>query len=316
MNYILYGEQYPMIKKKLKKILVERLGEPDDFNVSKFDMENADPEDAIMDAEMLPLGYERKVVIFDNVKFLSKGADKELASRIADLVAISNDSIDIILIVRADSIDDKSPIVTNVKATGEILNFVNLKKEDWPIYVRKYFKDRNVKIDEDAVDELIVRTNSDLNRFINEADKLILYKNNISLVDITLMVSKPIEDDAFAISNALFKGDNATAISIYRDLQLLGSKSTDTLIPLLASQFRFASEVFYLYEKGLDYNEIASELACNPFRVKITLQNRRFLKRRSIAHALDDLYYLDEKIKSGQIDRFYGLELFLINFPN
>ena len=32
--------------------------------------------------------------------------------------------------------------------------------------------------------------------------------------------------------------------------------------------------------------------------------------------ALEDLYKLDFEIKSGQIDRFYGFELFLINFPN
>ena len=37
------------------------------------------------------------------------------------------------------------------------------------------------------------------------------------------------------------------------------------------------------------------------------------MSRRQIAHALDDLYYLDYQIKSGQINRFYGLELFLIN---
>ena len=30
----------------------------------------------------------------------------------------------------------------------------------------------------------------------------------------------------------------------------------------------------------------------------------------------DKLYNLDLQIKSGQIDRSYGLELFLINFPN
>lgn len=316
MNYILYGEQYPMIKKKLKKLLTERLITPDDFNVAKFDMDDVDPNEAIMDAEMLPLGYDRKAIIFDNVKFLSKGADKEIVQSICDLVAIPNEAIDIYFIVRAETIDDKNPIVATIKANGEIFNFVNLKKEDWPVFAKKYFKDRDVNIDSDALEELIVRVNGDLNRFINEANKLILYKNNLSIMDITLMVSKPLEDDAFSMSNALFKGDNATALSIFRDLQLLGSRATDSLVPMLGSQFRFISEVCYLYQKGLDKDEIATELACNPFRVKIALQNRRYLSRRDIAHVLDDLYYLDYQIKSGQIDRFYGFELFLINFPN
>ncbi len=316
MNYILYGEQYPMIKKKLKKLLKERLGTPDDFNVAKFDMDDVDPNEAIMDAQMLPLGYDRKAVIFDNVKFLSKGADKDVVQAVNELVSMPNDAIDVYLIVRNESIDDKNPIVTTIKANGEIFNFVNLKKEDWPIFAKKYFKDRGVNIDQDALDELILRVNNDLNRFINEANKLILYKNNLSIMDITLMVSKPIEDNAFEMSNALFRGDNALALSIFRDLQLLGSRATDSLIPMLGTQFRFISEVCYLYQKGLDKDEIANELGCNPFRVKIALQNRRYLSRRDIAHVLDDLYYLDYQIKSGQIDRFYGFELFLINFTN
>ena len=48
MNYILYGEQSPMIKKRLKKILTERLGEVDDFNVVRFDLDE-DEIDAVID---------------------------------------------------------------------------------------------------------------------------------------------------------------------------------------------------------------------------------------------------------------------------
>ena len=66
-----------MIKKRLDKVLKERLGEIDDFNVSKYDLENANLDEAIDDAYALPLGYDRKAVIFDNVTFISKGAKKE-----------------------------------------------------------------------------------------------------------------------------------------------------------------------------------------------------------------------------------------------
>ena len=143
-----------------------------------------------------------------------------------------------------------------------------------------------------------------------------LYKDHITLVDVTLMVAKPIEDDVFQISNALFRGDNAAAIDIYRDLQKLGSRATDTLLPMLGNQFRFISQVGFLYEKGFSVSEIAQELKANEYRVKISLGNYHKLSRTRIARALDTLYNLDVKIKSGQIDRFYGFELFLINFPN
>ncbi len=305
-----------MIKKRLDKILKDRLGEIDDFNVSKYDLENANLDDAIDDAYALPLGYDRKAVIFDNVTFISKGAKKEDVKKVMELISIPNDDIDLLFIIREEDVDKKSPIYELVEKDGHVYNLMDLSKDDWDKYVRKYFSDRDVKIDNDAVSELILRVDGDLNRFINEADKLCLYKKEIKLVDVVLMVAKPLEDNAFEMCNALLRGDNAIALSIYRDLKMLGSRATDSLIPLLSSQFRFISQVFYLYAKGFDANEITNELKANRYRVIQSLKLRSHLKFSDIFHALDDLYNLDLNIKSGQVDRFYGFELFLINFPN
>lgn len=305
-----------MIKKRLDKVLKERLGEIDDFNVSKYDLENANLDEAIDDAYALPLGYDRKAVIFDNVTFISKGAKKEDVKKVVELVSVPDDSIDLFFVVRDENVDKKSPIYEIVEKEGRIYDFVDLSKDDWTKYAKKYFNDREIQIDEDALNELVFRVNGDLNRFINEADKLCLYKNNIKLVDVVLLVAKPLEDNAFEMSNALLRGDNAIALSIYRDLKMLGSRATDSLIPLLSNQFRFMSQVFYLYAKGLDVDEIANELKANRYRVSITLKLRSHLKLSDISNALNNLYDLDLKIKSGQIDRFYGFELFLINFPN
>lgn len=316
MNYILYGEQYPMIKKRLGKILKERLVDVDDFNVVKFEYSLDKVDEIIDEASMLPLGYDSKAVVIDNASFLENKGNKEASEKFASLIENSSDSIDVIFILRNENLDDKNPVTKLIKEKGAIFQFLNLKKEEWPKYIAKYFKEKNVEIEPRAIDELALRVDGDLMRFINEADKLCLYKDHLTLTDITLMVNKPLEDDAFQITNALYRGDNATALSIFRDIRLLGSNSTDGLIPMLGSQFRFASQVMFLSSRGLDKSEIAKELNANEWRVKITLGNCKYLSRRQIAHALDDLYYLDYQIKSGQINRFYGLELFLINFPN
>lgn len=316
MNYILYGEQFPMIKKRLSKILKERLGEPDSFNVVKFDLDETDPNEIVSEAELLPLGYDRKAVIVDHCSFLGSGGNKELREIFTKLIQNSSDEIDLILIHRSATIDDKLPLVQEVKEKGQIFNFVNLKKDDWPVFIKKYFKDHNVEIEPAAVSELASRVDGDLYRFMNEAQKLALYKDKITVADVALMVSKPIEDDVFQISNALMRGDNATALSIYRDLRKIDYRATETLIPMLGTQFRFISQVCFLDEKGLEKGQIAKQLGTSEVRVSIALKNSRYLSRTMIAHALDDLYQLDYNIKSGQIDRYYGFELFLINFPN
>ena len=49
MNYILFGEQYPMIKKRLKRLLQERLGEINDLNYVKYNALEDDLNIAIND---------------------------------------------------------------------------------------------------------------------------------------------------------------------------------------------------------------------------------------------------------------------------
>jgi len=316
MNYILYGELYPMIRKHLNKILKERLGDVDDFNVTKIDLEESSLDEVAYEASSLPLGYDKKAVVVDGCNFLTKDVEKADEDKVLEILKESTDDIDLIFILRSEKIDNKGKIFNYIKENGQVFEFLNISKDEWPIYIRKFFKNKNVEITQEAINELSNRVDGDLARFINEADKLCLYKNSITLADVTLMVAKPLEDDAFQMSNALFRGENGVAISIYRDLKLLGQKFVDALVPMLASQFRFISQVCFLDSKGLDKDDIASELGVSPVRVKIALKNSRNISRKQIANALDKLYNLDLQIKSGQIDRSYGLELFLINFPN
>ena len=316
MNYILYGELYPMIRKHLNKILKERLGKVDDFNVTKLDYEETTIDEIAYEASTLPLGYEKKAVVVDNCTFLTKEADPKEEAKVLEILQKSLNEINLIFILRSEKVNKNGEIFNFIEENGQVFEFLNISKDEWPIYIRKYFKQKNVEITSEAINELSSRVDGDLTRFINEAEKLCLYKNSITLSDVALMVAKPLEDDAFQMSNALFRGDNGVAISIYRDLKLLGQKFVDALIPMLASQFRFISQVLFLDSKGLDKDEIAKELNVSPVRVKIALKNSRNIARKQIAGALDKLYNLDLQIKSGQIDRSYGLELFLINFPN
>ena len=316
MNFILYGEQYPMIKKRLGKILEERLGEPDSFNVVKFDLDDVEPEEIFAEAELLPLGYDRKCIVVDHATFLGNGAKKEIRDAFTNLIKNSSDEIDIILIHRNGTIDDKCELVKHVEEHGRIFNFKNLTKDDWPIYVRKFFADREIQIDNAAVDELIQRVDGDLYRFMNEAQKLALYKKKITVSDVALMVAKPLEDNVFQLSNALLRGDNESAVAIFRDLQKLDSRTIEALIPMLGTQFRFMSQVLFLKEKGLSEGLIAQQLGASIGRFKASMYNCKHFSRAKIAIVLDNLYQLDSQIKSGQIDRSYGFELFLINFPN
>ena len=99
MNYILCGELYPIIRKHLNKILKDRLGEPDNFNVVKLDFEESPVEEIIYEASSLPLGYEKKAVVVDNASFfalgfLSAAATTASSNRCFSVLLFLNQSVD------------------------------------------------------------------------------------------------------------------------------------------------------------------------------------------------------------------------------
>ena len=134
MNYILYGEQYPMIKKQLNKLLKEHLGEPDEFNVVKLDFEESSLEEIDYESSSLPLGYEKKAVIVDNSVFLLKDGKKDDCDRIVEILKNSTDEIAIIFILRSEKLNKKSDICKIIEKEGHIFEFLDIDKNDWPIY--------------------------------------------------------------------------------------------------------------------------------------------------------------------------------------
>lgn len=319
MIFILFGTQSLMINNRLGKLIKERLPVVDAFDYVAFDGTQVMVQDIVYECSLIPLGYDRKAVVVDNAYFLGKGSEKVKLEKDQDFkVFISylkqpNEQSDLFLCLNSPTIDDKSEIVKIIKEKGTIYELSDISKANWPEYVRRYFEKIGSSIDDDAVAELVIRVQGDANTFVNEANKLSLYTSHVRLEDVRKFVARPLEENAFAISNALCKGQNDTAISIYRDL-LVNNEEPVRLISLLANQFRMMSEAIYLYGTGLTNGEIAARLGINEYRIKLALDTRRWLTYENLLEDLDKLYQLDFKIKSGQVDRFYAFEMFLAGF--
>ena len=128
------------------------------------------------------------------------------------------------------------------------------------------------------------------------------------------MVTRKLEDNAFLLSNYLIEGRNTDALALFRDLRVSNVEPV-TLISQLANQFRLINEIrFLLRVKRLTQDEAAKELKIKPGRVYVLSKHLSLISEKAILKALDDLYELDYNIKSGQVDRFYAFELFLIEF--
>lgn len=103
---------------------------------------------------------------------------------------------------------------------------------------------------------------------------------------------------------------------LYKSLEIQFSKDIDpvSLISIFTNQLILLDKSLYLNKKGLSYGTIASELGENPYVVMKNLNNFKNVDRSLIKDALKKLYDLDRSIKHSEINKYYGFELFLINF--
>ncbi len=323
MIYLIYGNQGPSIKSKIRKTCEAFLGQekPDELNYIKLDGHNSVVQDAVDECKYVALGYEKKVVSLENCYFLLKPKPRNKIEsdqnydELLDYVTNNYQDNDacLILSVCSSSIDEKGALYKAIKEHANILQIVDPDEKGWNEYVKAYLNKHEVVIDRDAMMELAARTENDVGLFQNYVEILSLYTDHVRYKDVILMVNKPLEDNAFLIFNLLIDKRNAEAVNLFRDLLVKGFQPI-TLVNQLAGQFRLLSEVSYLARKRMSKDDIASELKIKPGRVYILSKHLATVSDSAIKRALEDLYQLDFDIKSGQIDRNYGFELFLLKF--
>ena len=323
MIYLISGKQNIRLKSQMKSIVKKSLGEIDAINFVKHDASLTVVQEIVDDANYLPLGYEHKAVVVDNPYFLlkEKGRNKieseQNYQELIDYINHPDEGCDLIFLVNTSEsdIDKKNEIYQAIEKNGQVIALTEPKDNEWHQVVAHYFKEKwpNVTIDNDAIQELARRTEGDYASLFNNGSKLALYTDHIRFDDVTLMVTRPLEENTFLLFNYLIDCKNIEAVSLYRDLKTSNVEPV-TLISMVANQFRLLDRVSYLAKKGYDNDAIAQELNINPIRAKILRKNSMVISQKAINQTLEDLYQLDLNIKSGLVDRFYSFELFLINF--
>lgn len=324
MIHLVYSNQSSEIKKVIKNIAKQSLPERDEMNFVRYDGNNTLIQEFIDEANYVPLGYDHKVVAVDNCYFLMKPKPRNKLESDQDYKVLfyylrnPNPDCDLILTVPTSEIDTSGELFKLIKEVGKITEIKDPNVKEWNQYVKttvnEYIKKNpDCRMDNDAVMELIDRTQGDIPLLRNSIIKLFLYTKHVRYEDVILMVTRPLDDNTFQLFNYLLNGENEKAVGLFRDLQVANAEPV-TLVGMLANQFRLLNQVVFLSKKGMDNDSIAKELNIKPIRVQILKRQTYAMSEKALHRTLDDLFNLDLKMKSGLVDHLYAFELFLINF--
>lgn len=296
-----------MAESALKKVLKNASSKKGDFNFVEIDVAEDGIPALVDELSSLPIGYDRKTVVATNIVFdKAKGTrKKKVDSGLEPLIAWlahPDPQIDLYMVSVGD-IDRKHPLVEAiVKAGGAVSEVKEFTPEEWRHYIRTWLAKRGVGIEDSAIDEFSSRLEGDYARFLSEGAKLVAYKNyegTVSRSDVEKMVHKPLEANAFALSDALFSKEPARAFDIYYDLKSSGIEPI-TLARMMLKQFSFLSEMSFLLTHGLNSDRAAEELGVHPYRAKVAARTISRLSKRDIDRGFKALHDFEKGVLTGE----------------
>lgn len=342
MISVYYGSDPGYSFHKAQKDLKKKLSEEEYESIEKFDGYKNLLSEAVESLESLPLFANRKIVLFANAYFLTKGSnrrspfsDSDQGNYKAFLSYMKNPipESDLVLVLDGD-LKKQGPLYEALLSQPSQVSFVSCSLPSDEEYEQLAFKEaleQKKQIDKDAVDLLLDRTRIlaldpyhkgvDYLLFQNELNKLFCYKSHITRKDVEENVYKPLEDNVFNIVNTLVKRQTKDALSSYRELRERGYDPL-SLLPAMASQLRNLALQKEVLESYPEDKTAAEELGkvlgrkVNPFSVKYRRRDVQGLSFEGFLQVMSDLSRMEKDIKINLDDADTRMELFLASFAS
>ena len=315
MNILMYGEDSYLLNHQLNKLCKKYGISEESMNLSIYDLNDDSMDDIIDDAITVPFFSENKMVVVKNPLFITTSKNKNVSdddiNRLLDYLSVNHKETILVFYLNGKKLDQRKKVTKSIKKACKVMPVEKLSSHELYATIGRSFKSRKVTIEDDALQLFIDRIGDDLQELSNEVEKLSLYKDHISVEDVEMMIPRRIEDDVFELTNAYMRKDLDATFRIYQDL-MIRKEEPVKLIVLISQSLRLLYQVKLLDRKGYNDQEIGSILSINPYRLKYIRQNNDSFDLNEILEKMDQLSSLDIAIKTGKMDRFKGLELFLL----
>ncbi|TLQ04965.1 DNA polymerase III subunit delta [Pediococcus stilesii] len=309
------------IQETVKKSLMTVI--PEDqrvMNIGTYDLETVDLGTVLDDARSAPFFGDYRLIVLNNPVFLTGEKTKLKFNLDGFLNYIKDPEPTTILLISAkyEKLDGRKKIVKDLKKIAETIDASAPKENDIKKLVLQYVSGKESQITDDAIGELILRTDGNLSQIINELKKLTLYASGNEMIDLNAvqkLVPRSLNQNVFDLINVLMQGNIRQSIDDYSIL-ILNQEQPLRINAALVSQFRLLLQVKILMERGFSQGKLAQELKAHPYRIKLAMQSARKFKIESLQRAYLGLINLEEQLKTTQRDPKELFELFLVKFRN
>lgn len=315
MNFVIYGNEKLLMEQKLNALKKKYSIKEEDMNMMTYWCHETPMSTIIEDAITPPFLTEYKMIVVKNPLFLTTQKQKNVSDddmkMLMDYLNQDNPSTIFVIYHDQKNFDERKKIVKELRKKVKFFDVDKVDEQQLYKVTHQAFLSRGCQIDDDALDLFLSRMPNDLLEISQEVNKLCLYSKHIQKDIIDLMISKKLEENVFELTKSILNKETARSIQIYKDLKM-NNEEPVKLIILIANSLRLLYQVKLLDRKGYNDQEIAKMLSLNPYRLRYIRQDGKDFELSELLYQINELSKLDVDIKTGKIDKYKGLELFLI----
>ncbi len=290
------------------------------MNFAEFDLEQNDISEAVGEANSLPFFGNKRLIFLTHPYFLqankpSLKIEQDLNVFI-DYLKHPQETTVLVIFAPYDKLDRRKKITKLVEKTAITIDTAKLSYQKTLSTIQQQIKAAGFTITDAALKQLVQRCNNDYTLIISQLAKLYIFamdQHHITLKAVTSLVPQTLDDNVFDLLNALLKGNLRQAEVHYQQLLLLKNDPI-ALTALAISQLRLLLQVKILTAQGMTAGKLANYLQVHPYRIKLAIQNEKEFSLAKLKQALTELFEMDYQMKSGQGDKEYLFELFMIRF--
>ena len=307
--HLINGESYLLINEKINEIT------DNSNNITLFDLNINTLEEVIVEAGYFSLFEDEKYIVVRNSNFFgtAKISDNDNTMLINYLENPNNNTT--IIFVCNEKIDMRKKICKVIKEKFSLIEMPNLKYYEIEKRLLEYFNKQGFKIENESIKYIVSNSLNNYDCAMNEANKVFLYYDSptyITYEDVVNIVSVSLNDNNFLFVDAVVDNDLKRSLKLLNDLKIMKVDAT-ILLSLLARDFRIMYNVKVMLSENIREYAIMNELTLLDWQLDKYMKKAFTYKEKELEGVLKKLAKLDLEIKSGKIDKYVAVELFILD---
>lgn len=305
MVILYHGKEKYLSYKQARAEFSSLIIEKPECEVIEIDAQDCSAENIIQQLETHQLFGSGKIIF---LKRLYTRSDRgELTEMIIE--GMSEDSSIDLLIWEEQKIPSNTRYHKHILKNHRLYESPELNKRTFLNWAKEEVASRGMSADQSILRELVLRSNYDAERFMNELDKLsILGAKEINLELIKEHITSTFENEIWDLIDAINDGDSGKVMRVIDEL-LKNKKEPIWILAMIARNLRMIVSTKSLLDQSYDNRAIVSELRIPPFTFNPILESAKGTSYSKLLIMYEKITNLDFQMKTGGIDPILGLTL-------